>query len=386
MSAERLTHGRAAWLIRLVGLVSLLFALAGAALLLAPVPRPPPPAEVTRAVPRLPADEPLLFAQYGELKAERGTPFAFQELAVAEVALRSQEPESAPTPTPTPTPTPAPAPAPNTEGLTLIGTAPGSARGYAVLSDQQSGLVSTVARGDLVRDAVIEEIYPDRVVLVLGGERAELRLAALPGSENLDRQLQGLPPLPGQQTAAASRPAPAPVPVAGTAVLAGAQASPGSAVITQAPAPAPAAQAAGTEPSQSSAGQPSNAGTQTDSQTGAGGQASAGAQTQSGQAPAGGQTPAGERPRRSLGISGHMLGLEQQQELGLQQTGLLVTAVRRDGSPIQTGDVILSIDGQSFDSVGDAQALIQGASSDSVQLELFSNGANKPVSVNLTQG
>lgn len=95
-----------------------------------------------------------------------------------------------------------------------------------------------------------------------------------------------------------------------------------------------------------------------------------------------GGSSSGGRP--SLGISGHMLSFEKQQELGLQQTGLLVTAVRRSDIDVQVDDVVLAIDGQTFSSTREALAIIRDVQSGSVQLTVFRSGSQLTVTVNLS--
>ena len=379
MSAERLTHARCRWLIRLLGLASLLLAAGGAMSWLAPLPPAPAANEaaVVRAAARLPAENVLLIPKYAELRAERATPFEFLALNRADVALRAPpDAPSADAP-----PVPPPAPAPDIDGLTLIGTAPAGAGGFAVLSDSRSGRLATVARGDTVRDAVVESIHAERIVLALGERRARIELVPVRGSDNLNRQLEGLAPLPGERRTTPSAPSPSPAPPAsGTAVLAGVGGAPGPAyVITQ------ASPMSGEMPT---AGQPGGPSRPSGDDVPVAGDAGPEDPSRSGAASSGdgANADAPAAPRRSLGISGYMIGLDQQQELGLEQPGLLVSAVRVDGSPLAVGDVILSIDGQPFDSVGAAQTLIQGASSDTVQLQVFSDGAARSIGVNLSEG
>ncbi len=78
-----------------------------------------------------------------------------------------------------------------------------------------------------------------------------------------------------------------------------------------------------------------------------------------------------------------MLSLEKQQELGLRETGLFVTAVLESGSPLQVNDVILAISGQSFATLAEARKLIQGATGNQVQVRVHRNGAAMELSVPL---
>ncbi|MCP5091283.1 MAG: PDZ domain-containing protein [Gammaproteobacteria bacterium] len=84
-----------------------------------------------------------------------------------------------------------------------------------------------------------------------------------------------------------------------------------------------------------------------------------------------------------MGISGYMLSLEKQQELGLRETGLSVTGVNKGGSPLQANDVILAISGQSFATLAQARKLIQGATGNQIQVRVHRNGAAMELSVPL---
>ena len=78
-----------------------------------------------------------------------------------------------------------------------------------------------------------------------------------------------------------------------------------------------------------------------------------------------------------------MLSLEKQQELGLSETGLFVTAVNASGSPLQINDVILAISGRSFTTLAEARDLIQSEASETVQVRVHRSGAATVISVPL---
>jgi type II secretory pathway component PulC len=77
------------------------------------------------------------------------------------------------------------------------------------------------------------------------------------------------------------------------------------------------------------------------------------------------------RPARSMGISGYILPPAKQQELGLEQLGLFITAVQSENSPIKVNDVLLNINGQNFSSIAEALALLQQVKGDSVSVRLL---------------
>ena len=388
----------------------MLFAVAGVILLFAPLPEQPSLSEITQAAQRQPVNDMLLFPKFNEYTSARITPFEFEDLPVADVAVRAKQSEpSAQAPPPSP-----PKPKPDTQGLILVGTAPGNAQAFALVFDEQSGLVTTYVRGDAIRNAVLKEVYADRIIVSLDQEHEELALTPVNGSDNLSRQLQGLPPLPQTDAPAATPAAPPPAPQqTGVAVLAGtAQAgrarviSQGAAMATQtsilqnsssassdssqqtpqassqqntqASAPqASAPQASAPQASAPQASAPQASTSQASAPQASAPQASA-PQTESSQQ---GSSSSSSRP--SLGISGHMLTHEMQQELGLESTGLLVTAVRRSNSPIQVNDVLLAIDGQAFDNVQAALALIKNATNNSVQVQVSRDGSPMQFTVNL---
>ena len=360
-----LTQGRAWFLIRLSALIGIAFALAGILLLLAPPPKAPALKDVAQAAPRRSVNYPLLFPKYRDLTGTRATPFEFQELARIKVQLRVKESESQP-------------PKPDVGGLVLVGTAPGVSRALAVLLDEQSGQMTNIGRGDEIRNSVVKDIQTDKIILVLDAEEAELALAPVQGSENLLRQLQGLPPLPEQQASenkqARQRAQSLPTQASGNAILVAASGTPTpSTVVTQSGSSSRSALQSGPGDSTSEAG----TGSSPSSQNSAIGQSGDDAMQNQ-------ESSSSEQPSsRSLEISGYMLSLESQQELGLQETGLLITAVRDSSSPIQENDVILAIAGQSFGTLGEARNLLQSVQGSTVQLKVFRNGAPTQLSAPL---
>lgn len=78
-----------------------------------------------------------------------------------------------------------------------------------------------------------------------------------------------------------------------------------------------------------------------------------------------------------------MLNFAQQQELGLTQTGLYVTAVRRSDIPVEVGDVVLAVAGKTFSSVSEALTIINAVPQDAVQVRLHRNGASTEATVRL---
>lgn len=395
---SHLTSGRAQLLIRSLGLIGITFGLVGILLLLLPPPEMPALKDVAQASPRRFVNNTLLFPKYRDLASTRPTPFEFQELVRIKVQLRVK-PEPPPPP-----------PKPDVTGLTLVGTAPGTPLALAVLNDEQSGQVTNIGPGDKIRNSVVKDILADKIVLALDAEEAELALTPIKGSENLQRQLQGLPPLPGQQasekkSAPVAKPPSMPTQTSSSAVLVGAS-SAGRMPTTVVTQSAPNTRATSQRSRQSSRpGSPSQPGTQSSpsNQNSATGQPGGGAMQNQGSSSQGqpssqnsatgqsggdsmqnqGASPQSQSSNRSLGISGYMLSLEKQQELGLNETGLLITSVRDSSSPIQPNDVILSIAGKSFGSLGEAKNLLQSVSGSSVQLNVYRNGAATQISAPL---
>ena len=362
----RLTRGRARQLIRLSGFVGISCALVGILLQLMPPPKLPALKDIAQAAPRRFVNYTLLFPKYRDLASQRPTPFEFQELLRIQVKLREKDPEP---------------PKPDIAGLILVGTAPGNAKALAMLFDEQSGQMTNIGLGDEIRNSVVKDIHTDKIVLALDAEEAELALVPIQGSENLQRQLQGLPPLPEQQASenmkAPHRTSSMPTQASGNAVLVGASgaARMPSTVITQS---APSQRSMSQQsPSSGASGSPSQPGTESSpsNQNSATGQSGDSATQNQGTS-----SPQGQRSNPSLGISGFMLGLEKQQELGLKETGLLITSVRDSGSPIQVNDVILTIAGKSFGSLGEAKSLLQSVQGNTTQLTVFRNGA--PMQIN----
>ncbi len=368
----RLTQGRARFLIRLSSFMGITFALAGILLLLASPPEMPALKDVAQAAKRRFVNYSLLFPKFRELTGTRATPFEFQEPARIKVRLRVKESE------------PPLQPKPDVAGLTLVGTAPGNSRALAVLLDGQSGQMTNIGLGDKIRNSVVKDILADKIVLALDAEEAEIALASIQGSENFQRQLQGLPPLPEQQTSenkqARQRTSSMPTQTSGNAILVAASSRTPPTVVTQS---APSSRSTSPQSQQSaSSGSPSGSGAESSpsssNQNSTTGGQSGGSSMQN-QA----SSPTGQSSNRSLGISGYMLSLEKQQELGLQETGLLITSVRDSSSSIQENDVILTIAGQPFGTLGEAKNLLQSVEGGSAELKVFRNGAPTQISAPL---
>lgn len=67
-------------------------------------------------------------------------------------------------------------------GLKLLGTVAGDrAVSFAVLEDSQTGLQDIYQVGDTIREALLEEILPNRIVVLFQGERCTLDVAANEG-------------------------------------------------------------------------------------------------------------------------------------------------------------------------------------------------------------
>lgn len=388
MSADwsRLSRGHVTYLIRLLGVLSIVFAVAGLLLLLAPQSQAPALGDVAQAASRRLVDHTFLFPKYSELTSKRTTPFEFQALEQTTAALRQKEPEPQAASPPPATP---PAPTPDVAGLILVGTAPGAALQRAVLRDEQNMQTTQIALGDKIRNSVVKAIRADKIVLALGEQEAELTLTPVQGSDNLSRQLKGLPPLTAEQpppgtpspetalpgTRSPGMPSPGLISQSsgqptGNAVLVGAAPGTGGMPTTM-PGGMP-----GAMPGAMPGDMPSSPPSGPNAPVGQSGNVFNQDQPPS-------PTPPPPPSNRSLGISGYMLSLEKQQELGLSETGLVVTALREGGSPLQIDDVILAIAGQTFTTLAEARQLIQSVPEQAVQVRVHRNGAATEFSVPL---
>ena len=176
-----LTQGKGRALIRLLSLLSLILFAAGGLLHIAPLEEPSS-SELAIATSRSAGPPPLQFTRFIELRGSRPSLFEFGELQRASVQWREKkqpEPAVPVQPVESPAPVEPPRPAPDTAGLELVGTVPGSGRAFALISDANNQRVHTVSRGEIFRNATVEQILTDRVILVLNGQRAELVLTTL---------------------------------------------------------------------------------------------------------------------------------------------------------------------------------------------------------------
>lgn len=178
---RRLTRGQAALLSRLSGLIGVLLLLGGILTILAPLPESLAPNEIAKAVAPRPEPRAAVFPRYDELTSERADPFELGELRRVEVSFAPLASESGRDQTGEASPPPPPQP--DTDQLELVGTAPGSRRGFAVFADRRNGLTFVVAQGQPVRNAVLKAVLPDRAVLALGQEESAIGLTPVPGSE-----------------------------------------------------------------------------------------------------------------------------------------------------------------------------------------------------------
>lgn len=177
---QGLTRGRVTSLVRLSSFISLLFIAAAASLQFAPLERPPSPSDLVSATSRQSSGEGNLFASYSAMLGARDNPFEFGQLNRADVQFQTVE--QAPVIQPVVQalePVPEPLPQPNIDGLNLVGTVPGSRSAFALFRDEQSGLVQTIAVGELVRNSILAQVFDDRVELVLGDQKVELALARI---------------------------------------------------------------------------------------------------------------------------------------------------------------------------------------------------------------
>ncbi len=185
---RRLTRGQALLLIRLSTLIGILLVLGGVLVLLAPLPGTDAGQEITKAVPRRSAPEVPDFPRYAGFISPRGDPFAFKQRRQPMPPVQVVDPE--PEQVIKPVVIDSPALLPDTDQLELVGTAPGTRRAYAVFIDQRNGLTSIIAEGQDVRNAVLESVSADNVVLTLGERSISLKLTPIPGSDRLTHGLR----------------------------------------------------------------------------------------------------------------------------------------------------------------------------------------------------
>jgi len=183
-----LSRGRVALGIRLSFVVSGLLLVGGLLLSLAPMPEPVTLQDIARVAARQPQDPGAMVVAYDDLATERGDPFQFKETNRAPVEFRSE----AATQVEQHTGAGSLRPQPDIDQLALVGTAPGNRRAFAVFNDQRHGLTFVAPEGAMVRNAVLEAVYVDHVVLDLDGEQLAVYLTQVPGSEALlDSLFQG---------------------------------------------------------------------------------------------------------------------------------------------------------------------------------------------------
>ena len=121
---------------------------------------------------KLPVPRASLY-EFGEVRQE------FSDLLTAEVEPEPIEKEEvleeAKEEEPEPEPEPEPPPTPDLEGLTLVGTLKGiDGASIAIIRDDNLGETVYVMVGDDLNGSVVEEIYDNSVLVVLGEEEEEL--------------------------------------------------------------------------------------------------------------------------------------------------------------------------------------------------------------------
>lgn len=175
-----LTSGRVTSLVRVCVVLSLLLIGAAIALQFAPLQRPPSPSDLINATSRQGGfTEEVMFPNFGAKLGTRDNPFQFEKMNRAQVQFQQVAPPPTETPVTPPPEPPPPVPQPDIDGLVLVGTVPGSRHGFALLLDDQSGQVQTIAIGEAVRNATLSSVHRDYVELTLADQSAELRLAVL---------------------------------------------------------------------------------------------------------------------------------------------------------------------------------------------------------------
>ncbi len=184
MAGNALSRARAAQAMRMAGVAIALFLLGGILLLMAPAPPSTPQMDIARVAPRLPQPPAAWHPPYALFLSERGNPFEPGPEPASPAPPLPVEPQPAP-PEPDlapPPPPPPPPPRPDTQGLRLVGTAPGSQGGFAIFTDRHNGLTFVAAEGERVRNAVLLRVLADQVILALGEQEAAIELPPIPGS------------------------------------------------------------------------------------------------------------------------------------------------------------------------------------------------------------
>ncbi len=177
---SELTRGQVSSLVRLCSIISLLLLATAVALQFAPLERPPSPAELINATTRQSSSEADFFSSYSAMQGARDNPFELGQVQRAQVQFQIEErvPAEAPV-AQQPQSAPPPPPQPDVDGLHLVGTMPGSHQAFALLRDDQSGLVQTFAQGEQVRNSVLTKVFDDRIELSLAEQTVELLLAQI---------------------------------------------------------------------------------------------------------------------------------------------------------------------------------------------------------------
>ena len=184
---SRRTLGR---LIRFQLLLTLLFASAAAALLLIPLDDEAAGSRSALVAAKAVVQQETLFRYpfpiYRELTVARASLYEFGEVRQEFSDLLTAEEEPKPVEKeevveevkeeePEPEPEPEPPPTPDLEGLTLVGTLKGiDGASIAIIRDDNLGETVYVMVGDDLNGSVVEEIYDNSILVVLGEEEEEL--------------------------------------------------------------------------------------------------------------------------------------------------------------------------------------------------------------------
>ena len=168
----RFNKTRLAVLNRLLLITTALFLLAGVLLLMSPVAEHKLVESIAVAPRQINTDELAFNHDYKQWRSELGNPFAYYQPPIPKpvVPVRPPPPPKPVIVPPKPKPMPKPKPVMNTNGLSLVGTAPGERIPAAIIFDGQSQKSHVVFQGQVFRNGTLETIARDSVTFVVNSD------------------------------------------------------------------------------------------------------------------------------------------------------------------------------------------------------------------------
>ncbi|WP_143814604.1 hypothetical protein [Magnetofaba australis] len=271
------------------------------------------------------------------ISAQRTSPFEFDRHQLRDITLRPVV--VAPTKTETKSaPPPPPPPKPDIQGLALLGSMPGERISYALISDsRQGGVTLVVTPGQSLRNAQVEQVLPDRVIVALGEQRETLRLPKVRGSletaEMAKRMASDWGWIAGRSEAGVS-----PLQAKRDVAL------PNSAMAQENPRQTLSLEERVRSYKRS------------------------------------------QQSAKSLGIAGRLLSRQQAREQGLAGQAIEVTSVKRAQSPFQSGDLIVKVGGEPVVSLWRTTRQVRASKQDQLVVSVLRNGEQMTLTTPLVGG